>query len=196
MPTGYTAEIKKGITFQQFAMNCARAFGACVTMREEPSDNSIPERFVPNDWHSTQLEKSRAELILLEGLSEVAAERAAASAWDEAETTRTIRLQEIAKQREKYEAMISQAQRWEPPTANHVGLREFMIEQISSTIKFDCDSDYYSTPTVRLSGPLWLAQQQAAAMRDIAYHEREHAAEVKRAEDRTAWVQALRASLT
>jgi hypothetical protein len=32
-------------------------------------------------------------------------------------------------------------------------------------------------------------------LRDIAYHEREHAAEVERTNGRTAWVQALRAAL-
>lgn len=36
MPTGYTADIKDGIDFKTYAMNCARAFGACVMLRDEP----------------------------------------------------------------------------------------------------------------------------------------------------------------
>ncbi|KKK60691.1 hypothetical protein LCGC14_3021870, partial [marine sediment metagenome] len=31
MPTGYTACIKDGISFEKFVMQCARAMGACVT---------------------------------------------------------------------------------------------------------------------------------------------------------------------
>ena len=34
MPTGYTADIKDGIDFKTYAMNCARAFGARVMLRE------------------------------------------------------------------------------------------------------------------------------------------------------------------
>jgi hypothetical protein len=48
MPTGYTAPIADGMTFEQFALGCARAFGALVTMRDEPSDAPIPERLEPD----------------------------------------------------------------------------------------------------------------------------------------------------
>lgn len=41
MPTGYTDAIKDGISFNQFILSCARAFGALITMRDEPS--SVPE---------------------------------------------------------------------------------------------------------------------------------------------------------
>lgn len=42
MPTGYTADIKDGITFRDFALRCARAFGATIMQRDE--DISIPPR--------------------------------------------------------------------------------------------------------------------------------------------------------
>ena len=72
MPTGYTDAIKDGITFQQFAMNCARAFGACVTMRDDPSDKPIPERFEPSAWHKERLGDAYAALSELDkmGISE------------------------------------------------------------------------------------------------------------------------------
>jgi len=44
MPTGYTAEIYEGekeVTFEKFALTCARAFGACITIRDEPMSASI-----------------------------------------------------------------------------------------------------------------------------------------------------------
>ena len=37
MPTGYTDKIKDGITFKEYAMGCARAFGALITMRDNPA---------------------------------------------------------------------------------------------------------------------------------------------------------------
>lgn len=47
MPTGYTADVQSGkvTDFAEYAMNCARAFGALVLMRDDPSDADIPERF-------------------------------------------------------------------------------------------------------------------------------------------------------
>ena len=40
MPTGYTAIIEDdpNCTFEQYLMRCARAFGATVTMRDDPLD--------------------------------------------------------------------------------------------------------------------------------------------------------------
>ena len=45
MPTGYTAGILEGETFEQYALQCAKAFGALVMMRDEPSDAPIPDQF-------------------------------------------------------------------------------------------------------------------------------------------------------
>jgi hypothetical protein len=36
MPTGYTAAIKDGISFEKFVWDCARGMGALVMMRDEP----------------------------------------------------------------------------------------------------------------------------------------------------------------
>jgi hypothetical protein len=59
MPTGYTADIKNGISFKTFAMNCARAFGACVTLRDEPGGgDKIPEAFEASTYHAQQVEKA------------------------------------------------------------------------------------------------------------------------------------------
>ena len=35
--TGYTSKIAQDITFKDFVMSCARAFGALVTLRDKPS---------------------------------------------------------------------------------------------------------------------------------------------------------------
>ena len=55
MPTGYTAPIKDGISFNDFMWGCARAFGALIMMRDDPPGTPIPERFEPycccvNGW--------------------------------------------------------------------------------------------------------------------------------------------------
>lgn len=197
MPTGYTADIKDGISFESFALNCARAFGACVTLRDEPGGGeNIPDEFAPSDYHVKATQKARDELATLLAMPEQERERAAAKSWDDAETSRLMRLDDNRKQRESYEAMLAKVNAWTPPTPDHAGLHEFMRSQIVQSIDFDCSGNYGQEPTPRLTGEQWVAERAARLNRDIGYHEKEHAAEVKRAEERTAWVKALRSSLS
>ena len=196
MPTGYTADIKDGIDFKTYAMNCARAFGACVMLRDEPGGGDrIPDAFEPSDYHLKAVEKARGELAALDTMTPPELERAATRAWDDAETSRLMYLEDNRKQRAAYEAMLVKVKAWAPPTPDHTGLHEFMRTQIEQSIKFDCGGDYGKTPTVRLTGAIWAAERRAKLVRDLQYHEREHAGEVDRAATRTEWVRALRAAL-
>lgn len=197
MPTGYTADIKDGITFQTFAMNCARAFGACISLRDEGGDGHIiPEKFEPSDYHLKAQEQARAKLSALDNMTPAECDRAAAKAWDDSETNRLMRLREIADQRAAYEAMLKRVNAWAPPTSDHKELQSFMRSQIEESIRFDCGTTYYETPAERVAGSVWLARQREQCAKDIAYHETKHAEEIERAASRTAWVVALRQSLT
>lgn len=122
-------------------------------------------------------------------------ERAAAQSWDYAEKSRLMRLEEMRKQRDAYEAMLEKVNAWTPPTPEHAGLHEFMRSQIVQSIDFDCCENHYKAQTPRLNGEQWAAEREAQLNLEIAYHEKQHAAEVQRTESRTAWVKALRTSL-
>lgn len=196
MPTGYTADIKDGITFSTFALNCARAFGACITLRDEPGGGEkIPEAFEESGYHAQQIEKAQAALAEFRAMSPSRHMREASKAWDAAETRRITRLEEMRAQRKAYEDMLAKVMAWAPPTPEHDGLKEFMRSQIAQSIDFDCDESYYAIPTPRMTGAQWAAQRLEMLERDLAYHQREQAAELERTASRTGWVQALRASL-
>ena len=196
MPTGYTADIKNGIDFKTYAMNCARAFGACMSLRDDPGGGErIPESFEPSDYHLKAIEKARGDLVALEAMTPGELELAANRDWEESETRRLARLEDKRKQRKAYEAMLAKAVAWRAPTPDHEGLRKFMCEQIEKSIDFDCSGDYDNAPTICLSGEAWAAERRTRLMREVQYHEREHAEEVKRAATRTEWVRALRDAL-
>lgn len=196
MPTGYTDVIKDGITFQQFAMNCARAFGACVMMRDDPTDKPIPEKFEPSTWHKKELSKAYKELERINSLN-------AGEAKEEAfvEFVQEAQRQEeaITKDRKlvgQYKDMLYQVRQWQPLAADHIGLKDFMIQQIESSIKFDSMEDYYiKHAPQKLTGEQWLAMKKQEAQRDIAYHTKENDAEIERTNSRNEWVRALRESL-
>jgi hypothetical protein len=194
MPTGYTAAIADGITFEQFALNCARAFGALVTMRDDPADAAIPDRIEPSDYHQRKLEETHVELDRLRAMTLEQCRAAADDAfavelqcWQD----RCDKRKDLAGQ---YAAMLANVEAWTPPTPDHVGLKEFMAKQIRESIDWDC-SDKYDEPPERKSTDGWIAIRTAELQRYLAYHEEEYRKEVERAAQRTAWIQALKASL-
>lgn len=193
MPTGYTADIAKGITFQQYALNCARAFGALVTMRDDPGDAEIPEAFTPSTYHVEQLDIARQGLARLEAMTQEELE----AETDKEYKDGVARYEQFNKEREglraKYEDMLKQAAAWMPPTEEHNGLKRFMISQIEKSIKFDCGYTM-PQPTI-LSANDWLEKQTAQCVHDIEYHKKEQDAENQQIAERNKWIQDLRKSL-
>lgn len=196
MPTGYTHAIKKGIDFKTFVMGCARGMGACIMMRDEPSDAPIPEWFEVSDYHTKAIEEARATLAKLESMTPEEAATQAKAAFDEEAKRQEEGIAKADNLRRKYESMLAQVRDWRPPTRDHEGLKRFMAEQIQESINFDCGTDFYERMAPRLMDPMeWLAKEQVKAMKEIGYHAGEQEKEVQRTEARNAWLQALRASL-
>jgi hypothetical protein len=196
MPTGYTSQIENGISFQDFVLNCARAFGALITMRDEPANAQIPEKFEPSDYHVKQLVEAKKEFERLETMN---IEQARSETVAEYEKN-LIDIAEYRKKkaalRSKYEDMLAQVRRWNPPTSDHVELKNFMIQQIISSIDFDCSMRHYdNNPPQMLPAEDWLRKERKKAADNISYHTKKMEAETTRAEECTRWVQQLRASL-
>jgi len=95
--------------------------------------------------------------------------------------------------RERYEAMLAQVKAWTPPTSEHQGLKDFMVEQLEESIDFDCGTDYLTVPE-RLTGAAHKEQQLHSARWNVYYHTEHGEADKKRANERTTWVRALRQS--
>lgn len=193
MPSGYTEAVGKGISFKEFAMSCARAFGACVSMRDDPADAEIPE-FKPSEYDIVELKRAKAELAKLKRMTAEQARKAAETAYEEDVRSYERGLADKKKLRDKYSAMIKKVSVWTPPSSEHLELKKFMLEQLSSAIDFDCDTRYMDKP-VKLSGDAWLGAQIKEAVRDIAYHTDEQAKELESVNNRNNWVKLLRESL-
>lgn len=196
MPTGYTAAVQDGSITElpEFAMQCARAFGALVTMRDEPSDAQIPDEFKPSDYHQKALDAAKAELATLNAMTPIECDIAAEVSFSEQYASSEKRQAKRLEQRARYTDMRTKAEAWAPPTPDHAQLREFMLDQLDSSIKLDC-GDYEEARPVLQTGSEWHFMRTAQVLRDIEYHDKEHASEVTRAKTRTNWVRALRASL-
>lgn len=196
MPSAYTESIKDRIAFNEFAMLCARAMGACIMMRDEPLSTPIPERFEPSDYHLNKSAALREVIARVEAMSTEEAEAAASENYrleSEANANAAQRADDVLA---KYELMLQQVKAWTPPTEDHQGLREFMIEQIESSMRFDCDRTYYDRhQPVKQTGEQWKQQVLDKAMMDLRYHLAEHEKEIERTEARNKWIAELRQSL-
>lgn len=194
MPTGYTYNIKDGITFKEFTMQCARAFGAYVTMRDTPNSEPAPEKFEASDYHLKEIKRAKKELSKLENFT-----------TEEAIALRDKEHNQEVKENEKYAndnkdqkiqylAMLEEVNKWNPPTPDHEELKKFMAEQINSSIKFDC-MDLNTKPPIKLPVDKWLLAKKKKAIRDIEYHEKEHKEEIERVNQRNEWIAKLKGSL-
>lgn len=195
MPTGYTANIKDGITFEKFIMRCARAFGALTTMRDDPSDAEIPEEFKPSDYHSKKLVELQTELEAIKGMSIEEATAKAKAEHNEKIDYNEKAIKEHNELRQKYGDILASAKKWQPPTPDHQGLKDFMIQQLTQSINFDCNTDYYKKPVELLTGEQWLSKKKQSLLKDIDYHMYSNQEEIERVRERNEWVKQLRNSI-
>ena len=197
MPTGYTHAVQDGkiTSLREFALSCARGMGVCIAMRDDPADTPIPERFEPSTaYHDEHIATAKRTLETAPGLTAKECD-VLAQADFEAEMEGHLK---YAKSRDdarlNYKNMIAKVEAWKPHEDIN-GLKNFMLEQLRSSIDFDCSESYQPEPPIRLTGEQWRRKQLERASKDLAYHEKERAAEIRRTEDRNRYLARLRESL-
>lgn len=196
MPTGYTADItEKNITFQQYAMNCARAFGALILMRDEPMDAPIPAKFEPDTHYVKCYKGAIAETARLSRMTPKQQDAFGAAKKAEAVKSAKEWLARAAADNAKYAAMREQVQAWEPPTQDHVELKSFMLQQIDISTS---DTSYAKQHVAECEASTPNSYYRSALdtqERNIKYYGEQLEKEKERATGRTEWVQQLRKSL-
>lgn len=191
MPTGYTAIIAEGATFEQFVWRAARGMGALITMRDDAMDAPIPERFEPSPYYAEQLAKAQARKLDLDGMSEADADIAAGLDFDSKLASHVRHVNDALGENAKYEAIRVRVQAWEPPTKGHASFKAFMLEQLHVSMR----ATSYMKPPTRLAGYEWFAAERRQCADDLKRYAEEHAKEVARTEERNSWIAALRESV-
>jgi hypothetical protein len=194
MPTGYTAELYDGEQdFETFAMECARAFGALVTLRDSP-DAPIPDEFEPSDYNAKQAALAEEMIAEIEAWTPEKADEQAREmhkaqmvAWRREEDERNER-------KARYEAMLIQVEAWQPPTPDHVEMKKFMADQLRQSIDFDCRG-YDQFKPERHTGAIYKEKRLEEERRRLERARQGMEEERERARKRTEWVRALRRSL-
>lgn len=194
MPTGYTHEVCDGkITeFSDFAMSCARAFGALITMRDDPMDKPIPDEIAPEtSYYDKRVAESLKRMGEVQAMTNVEAEAAAAAEHSAALASRAKYLSDKDEEAARLNAMLMKVRKWHPPTPDHVEMKGFMIDQLTISMP----GTYTPSMPVQMDGETWRKKTIDDLSRSIVSDRQEIAKEIKRAAGRTEWVKALRSSL-
>lgn len=196
MPTGYTAELmEKGMEFKPFVLQCARAFGALIEMRDDPMDATIPEKFEPSDYDTKELAKATQEHKRLQDMTDDEKIAFGVQKKEESITNSQKYLATAISENDRLNKMTRQVKAWKPPTPDHVGLQEFMLDQIKISMR-DLSYSRESLKKAEESSPKsHYAAAVSSAVWHMNYHTEENLKECKRAEERTEWVKQLRMSL-
>jgi hypothetical protein len=195
--TGHTHElVERDLSFEQFALLCARAFGALITMRDDRLDAPVPVQIEPESYHRDELAKAEAELAKWDAMTGEGCLK-----W--AETEKCTQLdyhqncllgeQAVA---EKLSAVLAKATAWTPPTEEHQGLKRFVVEQITASMPRVDSYHAEAIASLRSTTPeAMVAERRMSLARDVEYHRKGWAEEQHRAATRNAWLQSLRSSL-
>ena len=144
MPTGYTARVIEGkiTTFEGFAKLCARAFGATIHMRDENLDVPYESR-VPSDYYEEIIKEDEEKLERLKSSTDDEIKLDILKCYNESLLYHKSKLEEIEKHASILIPMLEKANSYVPPTEEHTGIKDFMIDQLKQTLDRDCDAEYH-----------------------------------------------------
>lgn len=195
MPTGYTSDLYEGkdVSFETFALKCSRAMGAAIHQRDDSGDAEISLSKV-SDYYLERIQKAKADLSR-------ALERSY-DEWDNMQDEEIRSAEEYQKnyikdQRTRmrlYTEMLDKVLAWIPPTEDHRGLKEFMIQQLESSIDFD-NIDYVPSVPERLEVAEYADIKIAALSKTMQHAVETLDKERKAVQSQNEWVIQLRNSL-
>lgn len=197
MPTGYTHKVQTGemTELKDFALYCAKAFGACITMRDHPIDSTIPDEFKPDiEYYEKCLKSADEGLNIVYAMSDSECTEAAVREYESAVMEQSKRKTEKAYQKMRYEDMIHKVRKWNVPN-ELAELKSFMLTQLVDSLKFDCDDRYPDAPPQLKTRLAWKTDKIFNLREDIERYKRLIKEEIERAQGRNEWIKMLRDSL-
>ena len=193
MPTGYTCIIEErdDVTFAEFALRCARAFGVCIHQREESVD-APPRPPEVSTYHADRLRTATAKLAAVRAMPPEQCDALARETHGRRLREHRDLVQSYASKLARYDAMLAAIDAWTPPTTAHENLRAFMRDQIAISTRHM--RDLPAAPK-SLTGAEWRAKEIENLEWDVDYHTKHDAQERASAAEAKAWLDALTKSL-
>lgn len=190
MPTGYTSDLYEGkdLELKDFVYTVAPGFGAFIHHRDDDGPIKLRRPTMSTDEQESY-EKHVRELNEWNDLDD--GERREQYEAYLTETTE-YREKELARQagiEKRYRSMLEKVKGVNPPPELE-NFNNFMIEQLESSIKFDCGySDYLTTPLQSFDE--WCADKEETLHRMVYSYKKYVAEAEQRHEQANAWIDKL-----
>lgn len=203
MPTGYTVGIVNGEIkdFEQYAKLCMRAFGVAIHMKDDSLDKPY-EPIVSSDYYKEELKSAKQSLKIAQDASPEEITKISLKKLTESKKYHKKSIVEAKIRQGRLEAILKDAEKYQPPTKDHEGIKKFMIDQIKQTIDWDCDLKYHKDELAKIKldianfNPETARQQMInSAEKDITYYKKEHRLELKRCREANKWAELYLESL-
>jgi len=199
MPTGFTAGIyeDKDVNFKDFALECARAFGALAHLRDTPNAE-LPQEITISSFYPEKIAEFEQELQELQKMTDEQVSVKVQKDYANDKARITEQLERIAVLKQRYESMLSEAENWTPPSEEHQALKDFMLDQLTESITHDCSTHYYDKELQNLrvkSIKEYRADKEQELQKDLAFYNDRYVEEVERVDSKNKWLKSLYRSL-
>lgn len=194
MATGYTHRVQNGevVEVKDYILNCARQFGALMHMREDNSTD-IKYREV-GDYHLKSLNKASDNLEQLKKMTDEDIKKEIDKNYEERIKSINRSIDKQEKDRERYLNMIEKVNEWNPPTKEHLNLKEFAIKQLQESIKHDCENTYIQIMKKELRKETiseYRDNMMKLYSKEIEYHNDSYQKEIAAVEGVNKWISDL-----
>lgn len=198
MPTGYTNKVEEGQSFEDFVLGCARAFDACIHQRDDDGNDKPTKRDLGDpDYHENLLQARKRLDVLQNMTTQEQIAHGESLREKELEHFRNI-LQKTRDRLNRYVDMQAKVETWAPPTAKHQNLKEFMLQQLRDSIRFDCNTEFCVKAIESLKNQSVIEAYNAAVAREecnVKFYQEHYEESIQRARESNAWIEDLYKSL-
>lgn len=192
MATGYTYPVCEGdITFTEFALSCARAMGACIMQRDDPSDVSPNLDEKVDDYYRTSVEDDERELAELKAMTQDEIDRGFYKYLTDRKASYESSLAETKVKVTRLKRMLKLVEGWKPPTPDHENYKKFMVSQLTETLDWEDRPPYDKPEDALKTAGEWYKIQLDCAERSLKRSRESYAEAVKSVTARNKWKREL-----
>ena len=199
MPTGYTYSVQNGevTELKEFMLSCAKGFGAFINMRDDGISSDIKYREV-GEYYSRRLENTKREFEEFKLLSDEEIQKQLDESYERRVKEQKEGLKRFDEQKQRYLDMIDKVKEWIPPTEDHIKLKEFALEQLNSSLEFDCSDssrNYYLQEPFKDTVEEYRVYKIKSYLKDLEYYSKSYRDELESVEKANKWIRDLIESL-
>jgi hypothetical protein len=200
MATGYTYMIikdKKEPTFQEFAFKCMQAFSWVfrdnnLTIEEVIAKEGNLEKMTDDNYYSNELKATQKELKKLLKMTDKQFANLVDKEYKQKIKVYNEKMAEQTENIRRLNVKIKEVEAWNPPTENHVAIKEFMLEQLKMTI----DSETYDiNKPIAISVDEYKKTEIDKCTAEIKYYQEKIEAEHDRINHNNLWTRTFLQSI-